>query len=303
MVGYRGNCWLRLPTCSRGLTSRSLSIAGCCALAVLAPCSSARIPIAAAKSLVDPQRPATDRQTALRHRVSRSWKLQLEQVVRAGCVRGAQEPATPTPLTPESGETYRAAWSGSANCYLTGQAADRRRLLRARALFDRAAAQGSAEAHLILGLINLDGSILKFDPVTANRHFLAAARMGNTSAMIQYGLSQANSRAGAQIACDWYERASQFANGRALRLLADCFAQGKGRPLDSARARKLYAQATALGDRTARLKMTRHRFSGTGARMAERQGCEWTLRAAARGNIRAMTAIASCLTSDDDTRK
>lgn len=186
-----------------------------------------------------------------------------------------------------------------ANCYLTGKGRPKS-ILRARALFDRAAAQGSAEAHLILGLINLDGSILKVDTITANRHFLAAARMGNASAMIQYGLGQANDRAGARIACDWFERASQFANARALRLLADCFAHGKGRPRDMTQARKLYAQAAAFGDRTARLKLTRHRFFGSGARMAERQGCEWTLRAAARGNIRAMTAVASCLAATDD---
>ncbi len=268
---------------------RSMSCAAGAALLISAlPAST---PIAAAKPLIDGDNRPSDSKAS-----SRVARLEMQLDRWSNRLRAARRSCDAYASRAKSGNT--ASLVQIANCYLTGKGRPKS-ILRAHVLFDRAAAQGSAEAHLILGLISLDGSILRVDPVTANRHFLAAAKMGNASPMIQYGLSRSDDRAGARTACDWYQRASRFANRRALRLLADCYALGRGRPLNAASANKLYVQAAALGDRIAQLKMTRHRFSGSGARMAERQGCDWTLRAAARGNIKAMTALASCLATND----
>ena len=272
------------------LGRRSFAVAGCTALVAL------QFGIATTSTSAKP-RTTPETQPSIDHRSSRAEKLEVQLGHWSKRLRTARKRCDSYADHAKSGDMQGMLRLGY--CYLTGSGRPKR-LLKARAYFDRAAAQGSAEAHLQLGLINLDGSILKADSARAAHHFLAAARLGNVNAMTEYGLSLTGSGPSQRTACDWYERASWFESARALRLLGDCFASGEGRPLNATRARQLYRQAADQGDRTARLKMERHRFSGSGALMAQRQGCDWLLRAAARGNIKAMMAISSCLGKDGE---
>ena len=112
--------------------------------------------------------------------------------------------------------------------------------------------------------------------------------------MTEYGLSLPQQGALQRVACHWFERASRTDDPRGLRLLADCFAAGRGRQRDLKRAQQLYRRAADLGDQTARLKMARHKFAGTGGAIAAREGCAWSYSAAARGNVTAMNALSNC---------
>ena len=183
---------------------------------------------------------------------------------------------------------------GLAACFTAGSGRPKR-LLRAKALFEAAAARGSAEAHLALGQFYRDGAVVSKDLKRAANYFRRAASAGLAEAMVEYGLVLRRSQPNHPAACRWFER-SAHANARnGIRLLGDCFAYAIGGRLDRAYAIKLYRKAARLGDNTARLKLAGHAFMGTGSDIARWEGCEWAARSAARNNIAAMQAAAYCL--------
>lgn len=187
-----------------------------------------------------------------------------------------------------------AALLALANCYKTGNGRPKR-LLRARVLFEAAAARGSPRADLALGQFYRDGAIVRRDLTKAAYHFRRAARAGLAEGMIELGLVLRRAERDHAAACRWFERSARANARAAIRLLGDCFAHDIGGRADRSRARTLYRRAALLGDDTARLKLLGHRFVGAGADIARWEGCDWAARSAGRNNVAAMHAVAFCV--------
>lgn len=184
---------------------------------------------------------------------------------------------------------------GLAHCFKSGVGRSKS-LLRAKALYEQAARQDSAEAHLALGQFYQDGRIVRRDTDRAAHHVRRAARAGLAAAMTEYGLMiMRNNSHQHALACSWFARAARAGAGNGIRLLGDCFASGLGGRSNRVLATDLYVRAASLGDRTAALKLAGEPFIGVGGEIAAREGCDWAAEAARRTNQAASKAVAFCL--------
>jgi len=185
-----------------------------------------------------------------------------------------------------------------ALCFLRGDGR-RRSQLMALQLFTQAANLGDGTAHLFAGRLHLDGRVVPSDPMRALAHFHAAVELGERQALVPLGLVMPPSPLWQRRSCTIFARAAGSGDAAATRLLADCFAFGRGRARNLSRANALYREAADLGDLMAIAHLRGWRLVGSHQALARRNGCPWVRRAAKRGVVPAMRADVTCR----DTRR
>ena len=121
---------------------------------------------------------------------------------------------------------------------------------RARALWERAAGLGHAEAANHLGNCWRDGPG-PTDAAQALRLYRRAAQWGSAAAMVNLGVAHSQGRGVPRDEAEgvrWYTRAADAGDADALSNLGNCFRDGRcGIARDAARALALYTQAAAQG--------------------------------------------------------
>jgi TPR repeat protein len=127
---------------------------------------------------------------------------------------------------------------------------------------------GSAEAFNELGLVHMEGKLVKRDPGVATHLFAKACELGNSAgcanAAIQFlfhGTAKSLDEAGQVL--DYLENAAAHGtNAVACYLMGFAFDSGRGRPVDRSKAVELYAKGCDLGNIDACKALARMRLSG-----------------------------------------
>lgn len=163
------------------------------------------------------------------------------------------------------------------DAYNTGRYAEAFRLLRA------AADHGDAQAKVNLGYLYVRGQGVLPSRAEALRLYRAAADQGDGEAMnaLGYNYQHGNSIIAPDIgaAVDWYCRAVQAGNPRAMNNLALLFSQGLGVPRDEAEARSLWRQSADAGHSNGMVNLGLSLL-----RQNDAAGLPWLRRAAGMGN-------------------
>lgn len=189
-----------------------------------------------------------------------------------------------------------AAWLGAAQAgpdpdLVTGiNAYNAGRYAEAAGLLGAAAGRGSAEAKVDLAYLYVRGQGVHHSRAEALRLYHAAADAGDGEAMnaIGYGYEHGNSLVTPDIAqaVDWYCRAVQAGNPRAMNNLALLFTRGLGVPQDEAEARSLWRQSADAGHTNGMLNLGLSLL-----RAHDATGLAWLRRAAAIGNGAAQSVL------------
>lgn len=181
-----------------------------------------------------------------------------------------------------------------AMCFLIGEGRPRNHI-QALALYEQAADQNHAHSHLSVARMYLDGRVAREDHARALKHFRMAAEMGVEGAWIEYGLALPLTDDGQTQACTAFETAASAGQAAGMRLLADCYASGRGKPKDAERAQVLYERSAELGNVNATMKLQGRTLSGTSSAVALREGCDWVIRTAKLRVSRALFTLSACL--------
>ena len=148
----------------------------------------------------------------------------------------------------------------------------------ARIMYEKAAAQGNADAQYNLGLLYRDGNHVPQDYVQARQWFEKAAAQGNANAQTNLGGLYGNGQGVSQDygkARQWFEQAAAQGNAWALSNLGWLYANGNGVPQDYVRAYMWYnvAAAHSMGNDQKLATDTRDKIASliTPAQIAEAQ--------------------------------
>jgi hypothetical protein len=121
-----------------------------------------------------------------------------------------------------------------------------RNYAQALALYQKAAAQGNAEAEERIGELYWYGLGVSHDNAQATAWFQKAAALGNALAEFQLGLMNAQARNYAE-ALAWYQKSAAQGEGGAEVNLGLMYQRGLGVAIDYAQALALYRKAAAQG--------------------------------------------------------
>jgi TPR repeat protein len=150
------------------------------------------------------------------------------------------------------------------------------------------AKDGSADAELLVGLMNWYGFGLPKDYAEAMRLFLLSAAQGNARAMNVIAFSYENGLgvpADLSQAVSWYTKAADGGERRALNNLAILFSEGRGVAKDPAKAFALWQQSAAKGDVGAMAHLGDALWYGKGAGSDHTAAMDWWRKATADPRI------------------
>lgn len=185
-----------------------------------------------------------------------------------------------------------AAQVAVATRYAFGQGLPRD-LGKAQAWFQKAAAQGSADAQYRLGVI-YDIGLRNQDPVAAIQWYKLAAAQGHRDAEYQLGLACASGRGVKQDgmqAAKWFQQAANRGHTQAAYQLGQMYEEGRGVGQDYALAFKYYLQAAEQQRPEAEYKVGHFYAEGLGVGLNNAQAVEWYRKAEKQGYALAHVAL------------
>lgn len=179
--------------------------------------------------------------------------------------------------------------------YATGHSVPRD-IVKAVALFQRAAAGGSAEAQNNMATKYALGDGVAQDTAEALRLYRSAAAKGDLSALYNLGVIYTEGKVvpkdGAEAA-RWYRQAAERGSAQAQNNLAALHVEGLGVPKDDAEAAKWYRKAAEQGFATAQVNLGALYSRGGGVPKDLVEAYAWCLIGQARGEPKAAGLLAS----------
>ena len=171
---------------------------------------------------------------------------------------------------------------------------------KARQWYEKAAAQGEAEAQFKLGLMYDEGKGVRQDHAEARKWFEKAAAQGNAEAQSCLGFMYEKGQGVPQDyvkARKWYEKAAAQGDIEAQFNLGIMYAEGQGVPQNKRTAKEWFGKACDNGNQmgcNAYLELNEAGFSGTQAADCDAACVAMTKARAERGIASAQGALAAC---------
>lgn len=225
----------------------------------------------------------------------------------------ARLPAANVPVAPAAAAPAKAAAPAEdpAALYNEAQQTERgeagrvRSLSEAVRLYGRAAAAGSIDAELRLGLIAEAGTLTGTQDLPAARaHFKKAAEAGNPVAMERLALSLLKANDGKPSAADgvtarnWLIKAADAGRIGEATTLASLLLDDNVGPTDAAKAHQVLALAAGKGNAAAMVDLARLDFLGLGVLRDLTAAGDWTERAVSAGRPDAYARLAALYRTD-----
>jgi len=166
---------------------------------------------------------------------------------------------------------------------------------KAREWYEKAAAQGIAEAQILLGLLYAKGGQgVPQDYAQAAKWYEKAAAQGNANAQIYLGMAYYKGEGVPQDsaqAAKLFQKAAPRGDVLVQYTLGALYFMGDGVPQDYAKAREWYEKAAAQGNDFAQFKLGSLYEEGKGVPQDYAKAREWYEKAAAQGNADAQVAL------------
>jgi len=154
----------------------------------------------------------------------------------------------------------------------------------ARKWFDKAAAQGNADAMNNLGALYYKGQGVEKNISTAAEWYLKAAMKGNSHAQYTYGALLDIDMNQHEDAMKWYLKAAAQGDANAMNYLALLYFNGKGVERNVSTAAEWFLKAASKGDREAQCNYGNILFEEMGQ---YEDAMKWYMKAAAQGHAEA----------------
>jgi TPR repeat protein len=190
-----------------------------------------------------------------------------------------------------------AASSTPAAEFAQGKAAyDRKDYVEAMQWYQKAAAQGNADAQIAIGHLYANGRGVTRDPGQAMQWYQKAAAQGNAEAQYHMGTFYELGLLGVTQdygqAMQWFQKAAAQGHALALREIGQFYADGRGVTQDYGQAVQWYRKAAAQGDALALNQIGSCYEAGLGGVTQDYgQAMQWYLKAAAHGDLMAPGSI------------
>ncbi len=162
-------------------------------------------------------------------------------------------------------------------------------------MWQRAAAQGDAEAEVNLGNTYREGWGIKKDDQESVKWYRKAADQGVADAQYKLGLAYFTGRGIEQDykeALKWYAKAADRGNPEAIISMGDAYAQGIGVEKDIKQAINWYQKAAQQGYPDAQAKIGEAYHTGVGLPKDEKEAIYWFQKAAEHGSLFARARLA-----------
>lgn len=187
-------------------------------------------------------------------------------------------------------------------CYITGScvAMD---ASKAKAWFEKSAAQGFALAQYNLGLLYLNGDEVQKDIPMAIEWFRKAAEQGNSQAQYLLGVCLEETQASDEAIVFAYKKAADMGSDEAQCELGFWYCNGeRGLEKDIIESNRWFLVAANNGNDEAQFQMGVKYVNGTGVRKSHKEALKWFKRAASKENIRALYMVGQCYYYGDGVR-
>ena len=179
-------------------------------------------------------------------------------------------------------------------CYITGSYVEKDSS-KAKAWFDKSAAQGLALAQFNLGLLYLNGEDDQKDISMAMEWFGKAAEQGDARAQLFLGVCLEEKHASDEEIIAAYKKAADMGSDEAQCELGFWYCNGeRGLEKNVAESNRWFLMAANNGHDEAQFQMGIKYDKGIGVRKNHKEALKWFKRASSKENIRALYMIGRC---------